>query len=305
MATIFDSVIVGFDRSEQAMDALTLGRLLGSLESRDITVAHVVGTQPPFVARTHEYAQERREKVRNVLEPALSGPRTASVCSRRRSTRAHRRGVSTSWRRARQIRSDGARDRVHAPWPGRSRAAGQCWRAVVLGSALCGDRRAARVCEQDPSALTDVVVGFDGSPESRGALHIGHALAHAAGAGLRVVAVLHHSIFHRHDTGGALEDGGALRVRLDEAVSELAATSKRPSSRAIRSISSPRRRKGRACWCSVDAAMGRCTTCWRAVSRRSSCAARPAQCWSCPVRSASPVWQKRARQNASVLGSTS
>jgi nucleotide-binding universal stress UspA family protein len=222
MTTIFDSVIVGFDRSEQAMDALTLGRLLGSLESRDITVAHVVGTQPPFVAKTHEHAQERREKVRKVLEPALS---RAADGERMQPTSID---ASSPARGLYELAAEQGKYGATVLVIG-STHRGPVGRVLVgsVGELLCSGAPCAVIvaprgfAEQAPSALADVVVGFDGSPESRTALHIGHALAHAAGSGLRVVAVLHHSILHRHGSEGALEDAAALQERLDEAVSEL------------------------------------------------------------------------------------
>ena len=298
MATIFDTVIVGFDSSEQAMDALTLGRLLGSLESRDITVAHVVDRQPPFVAQTHDYAQERREKVRKVLEPALCGGRG------RRAGPAHvdrlqltGPGPLRAGRRARQVRSAGARGRLHPPRPDRSRGGGQRRRAVVLGSALCRDRRAARVCGAGPLGIgrcggrlrrfARVTRGFACRPRARARSRLG------APRGRRA-APLH--LPQARQQGRARRWSSAPGAARRSGFRSSAATSTRPSSRAIRSISSPRRRKGQASWYSVDAATGRCTTCWRAVSRRSSCAARPARCWSCRVRPPTPVWPKRARQ---------
>ena len=222
MATIFETVIVGFDSSEQAMDALALGRLLGSLESRDITVAHVVHRQPPFVAQTHDYAQERREKVRKVLEPVFAA---AADDERVRPTSIDSSSPARGlYELAAEHRKNGAPVLVVG-----STHRGPIGRVVVgsVGELLCSGAPCAVIvaprgfAEQASQALGDVVVGFDDSPESHAALHAGHALARAAGSALRVVAVLHHSIFHRYDSKGAPEDAATLQARLDEAVSEL------------------------------------------------------------------------------------
>ncbi len=223
MAAIFDTVIVGFDRSEQAMDALALGRLLGSLESRGITVAYVVDRQPPFVAQTHQYAQARREKVHRVLEPALSA---AANDERVQPTSIE---ASSPARGLYELAAEQGKYGVPVLVIG-STHRGPVGRVVVgsVGELLCSGAPCAVIvaprgfAEQAPSELADVVVGFDGSPESRATLRTGHALARVAGSKLRVVAVLHHSISHRHNSEGALEAGAALQVQLDEAVSELA-----------------------------------------------------------------------------------
>ena len=73
MATnLFDSVIVGFDGSDQADDALALGRLIGSVGASTIVLAYITDHQPPFERQSRGYAQARREQVHAVLEPALS-----------------------------------------------------------------------------------------------------------------------------------------------------------------------------------------------------------------------------------------
>ena len=219
MATIFDTVIVGFDSSAQAMDALTLGRLLGSLESRDIAVAHVVDRQPPFVAQTHQYAQERHEKVSRVLEPAfLAAADDERVQPMSMDAGSPARGLHEL---ALEQGKTGAPVLVVG-----STHRGPIGRVLVgsVGELLCSGAPCPVVvaprgfAEQASASFGDVVVGFDDSPESHAALHAGAALARAAGSALRVVGVVHHSILHSDRKHEARE---ALQARLDEAVSEL------------------------------------------------------------------------------------
>ena len=67
MVTSFDSVIVGVDGTDQAKDALMLGRLLGALGSRTILVAHVIGAS--------------RRTSPKLMITSKSGETSCAVCS--------------------------------------------------------------------------------------------------------------------------------------------------------------------------------------------------------------------------------
>jgi hypothetical protein len=69
---LFDSVIIGFDGSDQADDALALCRLIASLGESGIVLAYITDHQPPFERQSRIYAQARRDKVHVVLEPGLA-----------------------------------------------------------------------------------------------------------------------------------------------------------------------------------------------------------------------------------------
>jgi nucleotide-binding universal stress UspA family protein len=219
---LFDSVIIGFDGSDQAKDALALGRLVGSLGSSGIVLAYITLHQPPFERQSRVYAQARRERVDHVLEPALSAladhgrvePASIDSSSAARGLHdlASEYGVYGSSVLVIGSTHRGPIGRVLLGSVGE----------VLISGAPCPITVAPRgFAQRATHSLGSVVVGFDGSAESRAALHAAHGLALAADAPLQAVAVAHGK--HEHE-GTPVHDRTALAERLDEAVAELGGT---------------------------------------------------------------------------------
>jgi nucleotide-binding universal stress UspA family protein len=189
-AKVFNSVLIGFDGSEQAQDALALGRLLGSIDSSEIVLAHVAPHQPPFERQTRVYAQARREKVHALLEPAFAaldgreGVGTATIdatsAARGLYDLAHEYG-----REGAGVLTIGS---THRSSLGRV-LVGSVGEVLIAGCP-CPVAVAPRgFAAHAPDSITTVVAGLDGSPESRAAVAVAGGVTRGTGARLRVVSV--------------------------------------------------------------------------------------------------------------------
>jgi len=220
---LFDSVIIGFDGSAQSEDALALGRLLGSIDESGLVLAYITDHQPPFERQSRGYAQARREKVDEVLEPALSALEGRS--------KVEPASIDSS------SPARGLHDLAHeyCKYGTGVLAIGSTHRGpvgrVVLGSVgellvsgcPCPIMVAPHGFAQQPrESIGRIVAGFDGSPESRAALDVAHALQRATGATLHAIAVVHRSVLARHDGGDTpARNRDALEKLLGEALADL------------------------------------------------------------------------------------
>jgi nucleotide-binding universal stress UspA family protein len=213
----FDTVVIGFDGSKQAEDALALGRLLGSVGQSQLVLAYVIDQPQRFERQTREYAQARRRRTHRVLEPALSRlseqdrVQPASIDSRSPARGLHDL-ASEYCNYGSGVIVIGS---THRGPIGR----------VVLGSVgevlisgcPCPITVAPRgYADHAPASIASVVAGIDGSPESRAALQAAHGLARATGAALTAVAVTDNGEFEA-DLGAALQglDGEVEGTLLD------------------------------------------------------------------------------------------
>jgi nucleotide-binding universal stress UspA family protein len=223
-AKLFDSVIIGYDGSEQADDALALGRSIGAVGGSAIVLAYITDHQPPFERQSRIYAQARRERVHEVLEPAfaaLSGTATpvepASIDSSSPARGLHelaaeygKYGVSVL-----------AIGSTHRGMVGRV-VIGSVGEVLVSG-APCPIMVAPRgFAQRPPASITTVAAGFDGSPESEEALRVASVVARATEATLLPIAVAHRSRLARHSHGELQERGrDELQARLEAALEKL------------------------------------------------------------------------------------
>jgi nucleotide-binding universal stress UspA family protein len=214
-------IIVGYDGSKQADDALALGKLIADASDAELVVAGVfrydplLGPTPAFQEAEADYAREVERAAESVSAEAEAIPSTSPA-----------RGLHEL---AEEIDADlivvgsahhGRLGQVLAGSVGMSLLHGSpCAVAVApRGYSGRGDRR-----------LTEVVVGFDGSPEARVALAGGVELARASGAPLKLVAVAEPPVVSYGKGGGMsqawyeLKDAieKIMRERLTKAVESL------------------------------------------------------------------------------------
>jgi nucleotide-binding universal stress UspA family protein len=65
---VYGRIVLGFDDTEQAHDALALGLLLARAGTGRLVPAFVLSKQPRFDAQTHQYIQLARARTHKVLE---------------------------------------------------------------------------------------------------------------------------------------------------------------------------------------------------------------------------------------------
>jgi nucleotide-binding universal stress UspA family protein len=185
-------------------------------------LAYITDHQPPFERQRRDYAQARREKVHDVLEPplaALSGTGNVEAASIDASSPA--RGLhdlaSEYGVYGRCVLVIGS---THRSPIGRVLIGGTG--ELLVSGAPCPVLVAPKgFATRPPHTIGKIVVGFDGSRESHVALRAAHAVASAAGAALHVVAVAHRSVYRHRDDESAPHDRAGLEVSLHDAVGEL------------------------------------------------------------------------------------
>ena len=185
---MYDKVIVGFDGSEQGLDALALARSLATACDCPLAVAYIHEAQPNFHGSQREYGQGMRVRIQELFATAREkvGPgvkvETVSLASPSRIKGLH------------DVAKGGANLLVvgstHRGSVGRVVVGGLAEQLLAEGGhpvavAPYGLRDAGR-----RDGLDVVGVAFDGSNEARVALQSAYAIAQAAGAKLRVISVV-------------------------------------------------------------------------------------------------------------------
>ena len=200
-------------------------------------------TSRPSNGQSRVYAQARRQKVDNVLEPALatlagrSGVEPASIDSSSPARGLH----ELAYEYCKYGTGILAIGSTHRGPVGRV-VVGSVGELLVSGCPCPIMVAPHGFAQHAPESIAKIVAGFDGSAESHAALHVAHALARAADAQLHVIAVVHRSALARPDHGETpARNREALQARLDEALTDLGGSRPEKSSKATPPSSSPRR----------------------------------------------------------------
>ena len=180
-------IVVGYDGSPQAHDALALGAALAAATGEQLLLAGAYG--PERVVRAEDLDARRAEVLQRLGEAADSLPSDASL-------QVERRAVASSSAAA------ALQELAEAEHP-RALVLGSCHRGavgrVVIGGVAerllhgspCPVVVAPRgLAERGPVRLGTVCVGFDGRAEGWTALQRGAQIAGAAGGRLRVAMVV-------------------------------------------------------------------------------------------------------------------
>jgi nucleotide-binding universal stress UspA family protein len=223
-------ILVGFDATESGFDALALGRRLAETTGAELLVAHVYPfnpiTAPEMTFNEAVQAQLGRQSQERLREaaPALAGfgpwrPVTTGAVPAARGLH------QLSEREDAQLVVVGS---THRHGLGRV-TAGTTAEKLLHGSRVPVAVAPAGWRSHGSGAPHTIGAGFDGSDGSVNALRAAAALAHAAGARLRAIAVFEtphpaNPMFAvtSHGYGEIVRDlRNALRHRLDEAVAAL------------------------------------------------------------------------------------
>jgi nucleotide-binding universal stress UspA family protein len=217
-------VIVGYDGSQEARDALALGRLLTERSDGRLILAAVLPVKEEAIGREGYEAALREDSER------LFGPVLPELSGLEVKTRVA--GDQPPAEALRALAEDEDADAIVLGSTHRG-PLGRIYPGSVAERLLHGARCAVAVAPRGFASRSDgeprvFAVAFDGSAESHMALQVASGLAEAAEATLRVVAV--HEPFTATTAGvapmgvtdvGSATQRDAMRDRLDDAVAEL------------------------------------------------------------------------------------
>ena len=179
---MYGKILVGYDSSDQAEDAVSLGRALAAAEGARLVIAGVFRfdplwsrLEPGFEKAEIEYARQ----IERVAAEADAEPEAVPSSSPAR-------GLHDL---AEEIGADlilvGSARHGHLG----AIAAGSVGQSLLHGSPCAVGIAPGGYRDEDTPAITTVMVAFDGSPESALALDAAVDLARTTGAGLKLMAV--------------------------------------------------------------------------------------------------------------------
>jgi nucleotide-binding universal stress UspA family protein len=179
---MYRNIVVGYDRSDQAEDALVLGKLLADASGASLTVGGVFLTHT-LLGKWDGASQEAEEAYTRELGQAADSV-GAEVLTIRSSSPA--RGL-------RDLAAETGAELVVVGSPRHSNTghalAGTLGTKLLHGSPSSLSVAPLGYAGRAPAALTEIVVGYDGSQEAQIALRDATALARTSGALLKIVAV--------------------------------------------------------------------------------------------------------------------
>ncbi len=206
------AIVVGFDGSEHAHDALALGELLARALGAELTAACVYVFRPIHREGDAEMEAVVRERALEQAERARAAARGPEP--RIRVVRGHSAAAGLH-----ELAASSAADLIvvgstrHGPL-GRVMTRGMP--EALMHDAPCAVAVAPRgYAAESGRTLHAVGVGFDGGPESTAALTFADAIARAAGARLEVITVLEPAVEraspHSFDVERRFEHDESLR----------------------------------------------------------------------------------------------
>jgi nucleotide-binding universal stress UspA family protein len=179
--TTYRKILVGYDDSEQAKDALALGRRLAGATGAELVVAGVFQFDPIWGGLDPHFHEAEAELTRRIEAAAKSAGAVAEAVPS--SSTAH--GLHDL---AEEIGADLLL--VGSAHHGRlGQALAGSVGVALLQAAPCAVGIAPRGYRDADSEITSIAVGYDGSDEARLALAEAAGLAAATGAKLRILTV--------------------------------------------------------------------------------------------------------------------
>ncbi len=206
---MYSKIIVGYDGSAQADDALALGKLIADATGASVTAVSVFQFDPMWGTYDIHF-QGLDAELKEKLERAAS---SAGVEAQTMATSSPARGLHEL---AEQFDAD-----LVVLGSAQHGKAGQIMAGSVAMSLLHGSPCSVAIAphgyaDSAPNGIAEVTVGYDGSDEARIALAEAIELARASGAPVKVVAVAQPGPI-LYGKGG----GGAGRAELNKAIHEI------------------------------------------------------------------------------------
>lgn len=211
---MYSKIVVGYDGSDHATDALAFGKQLARATGAELVVSDVSVVHPMMRAGVDPVALEDDRQVAREVDAAAE---EAGATSRHAGSISVARGLHEL---AEEIGAD-----LVVVGTSRHGTVGQTLLGNVAVSLMHGSPCAVAVApsgHRDSAAepLSTVVVGYDGSPESRLALESAYDLARAAGARLRLVAAAEPPPVVYGKSGGRTGGWAALKEEIERELRE-------------------------------------------------------------------------------------
>jgi nucleotide-binding universal stress UspA family protein len=219
---MYGKIIIGYDGSPQAEDALALAKLLADATGASLTAVTVLQFDPIWGGRDIHFQEADAEAKARLERAAASSGADAELVA----TSSPGRGLHD------------LAERLHADLvvlgSAKHGTTGQILAGSVAMSLLHGSPCAVAIAphgyaDQAPDRIAEVTLGYDGEAESKVALHDAIDLARASGAPVKLVAVAEPSPIGygkgagagqgRHELDQAIHD--IMRRRLDEALASV------------------------------------------------------------------------------------
>jgi nucleotide-binding universal stress UspA family protein len=211
---MYSKIIVGYDGSDHATDALAFGKQLARATGAELVVSEVSVVHPMMRTGVDPVALEGDRQLAREVDAAAE---EAGATSRHADSSSVARGLHEL---AEEIGAD-----LVVVGSSRYGTMGQTLLGNVAVSLMHGSPCAAAVApsgyrDRTAETLSTVVVGYDGSPESRLALESACDLARAAGARLLLVAAAEPPPVVYGKSGGMTGGWAALKEELERELRE-------------------------------------------------------------------------------------
>ena len=210
---MYRKIIVGYDGSERAQDALALGKLVADICDAGLVVAGVFQFDPLWGQRDPAFAEAEADYAREIERAAASVDAEAEAIP-----------SSSAGRGLHELAEEIGADLVVVGSSHHSRA-GQVLAGNVGMSLLHGSPCSVAVAPHGFAAasgekLEEIVVGYDGSQESKMALAEAIEIARASDALLKLVTVAQPPMVAHGKGGGANQGRQELRQGIEELMRE-------------------------------------------------------------------------------------
>jgi nucleotide-binding universal stress UspA family protein len=222
---MYSKIIVGFDGTDQGKDALALGKQLAGATGAEVILSGVFLLHPMMRGGGDPIAAEEERELAKQVDAAAG---EAGVKSQNVGSTSVARGLHELAEKSGAdlvvvgSSTDGDHGHTHL---------GSTATSLLHGSPCAVAVAPTGYRDATPESVSTVVVGYDGSPESKSALESASELARATGATLRLIAAAEPPPIVFGKSGGASGGWWALkegiedeaRTQLESAQSELPA----------------------------------------------------------------------------------
>ena len=209
---MYRKIIVGYDGSDQAKDALALGKDLSQSTGAELCIGGVFLFHPLLRSGIDPLDREAEQEFTEQLERAADSADAA----------AHPVQSSSPARGLHELAEEIGADLIvvgsskHGP-VGHTLVGNVCV-ALIHGSPCAVAIAPRGYADQPDHGVSTIVVGYDGSPESRLALEAGYELARSSAAPLKLVSVAEAPVIVVGKSGGANYGWEALKEAVEEQV---------------------------------------------------------------------------------------